>query len=95
MIEFSVNGDVEIGNYTLVDNNAGINVDRVRNIGTQIIGEEGLTPLFKAKGIKKRLFRSPTFRRRGSHQQSGNVGKGVKNDRDSVFFGIVDYDNFG
>jgi hypothetical protein len=94
LIEFAVNGNIELGDYTLVDGNAGIRVARVRNIGTQIVAEGGLTPLFKAKGIKERLLRSPTFDRRGGRKQSSALGEAPGKEHGSIFLGDVDYDNY-
>jgi hypothetical protein len=94
LIEFAVNGDIELGDYTLVDANAGIRVARVRNIGTRIVAERGLTPLFKAKGIKKRFLRSPTVDRRGGRKRSSELGDAFGEERGAVFFGDVDYDNY-
>jgi hypothetical protein len=93
LIEFAVSGNIELGDYTLVDADAGIRVDRASSIGTQIVAEGGLTPLFKAKGVKKRLLRSPTVDRRGDKQVISPEKTG--NDMPKpVFFGSVDYDNY-
>jgi hypothetical protein len=94
LIEFAVNGDIKLGDYTLVDANAGIRVAHVRNIGAQVVAERGLTPLFKAKGIKKRLLRSPTFDRRGKRKRSSELGDAVGEGRGAVFCGEVDYVNY-
>jgi hypothetical protein len=75
VIEFAVTGEVKLGNHTLVDADAGLRVARVRNIGTQILAEGELTPLFKAKGIKKRLLRSPAFERRGLRLRRGGAAR--------------------
>jgi hypothetical protein len=93
-IEFAVNGNVKLSDFTLVAANAGLQVARATNIGTQIVAACGLTPLFKAKAIKKRLLRSPTFDRRGGSTQSAPTGLTSRTGAGSVFLGDVDYDNY-
>jgi hypothetical protein len=94
LIELAIKGDIKPGYYTLVDANAGISVSRVHNIGTQVVAERELTPLFKAKGIKKRLLRSPIFDRRGGSNRSSQQDGISDEERRPVFVGDVDYDNY-
>jgi hypothetical protein len=48
----------------LADANASLSVTRASGIGTRVVAAEGLTPLFKVAGVKRRLFRDDEFARR-------------------------------
>lgn len=66
-VEISVTGSLTPGGLALADINAGLRPKHSRNMHTQIIATGGLTPLFKARRVKKtRLgFGEPVFRRGG------------------------------
>lgn len=51
-IELSVSGKVAPGAVSLADVSAGLQVAFSRDMNTTLISQEGLTPLFKARGIK-------------------------------------------
>jgi hypothetical protein len=87
-IEFKTQANVHLSEYSLVDADVKLQVARSRNIGTQVVAEGELTPLFKAKGVRRRLLRPPDFRTRGAPAPiSGTQSR-------PVFFGDVDYDHF-
>jgi hypothetical protein len=50
---------------SLASADASATVSYAAGIGTRIVAAKGLTPLFKAAGIKRRLIRGNTFTRRG------------------------------
>lgn len=67
---------------------SSLEVVRSQDIAAQIIARDGLTPLFRAKGIRKRLVGKATFRRRGDDGRSGP-------EQTSAFrLGEVDYEHF-
>jgi hypothetical protein len=55
-IDLSVQGGAAAGIPVLADANAGLAVTRAVGIGTRIIASQGLTPLFKARGVKQTWF---------------------------------------
>jgi hypothetical protein len=80
--EFSAAGALESGLTSLVDARMDIRLARSRNIGTQVLAEKNLTPLFRACGLFKPLLRRRTFGpTRGAAPPP-------------LQFGAVDYDSF-
>ena len=71
--EFNVAANVSLADVSLTDVDAGIKLAGSRHVGTQIVAEASLTPLFKAKGVCKPLFRPPDFKRRGRHRSPAPV----------------------
>jgi hypothetical protein len=65
-VVFKIKGDVELGPLSLAAADVGLRVSRSRNIGTQIVADGGLTPLFKAHGVRKRWLRPVQLARRGT-----------------------------
>jgi hypothetical protein len=69
LISNSQNGRIELGVAAkspgsvpaLATIDASATVTRAVGIGTRIVGQSGLTPLFKVAGIKRRIFGSDTF----------------------------------
>jgi hypothetical protein len=51
-IELSASGAVAAGSISLADASAGLQVAFARDMATSIICQSGLTPLFKARGVK-------------------------------------------
>lgn len=93
MIELRASATFGTGTASLADASAGLKVGRSRDIGTQIIAECELTPLFKAYGLKRRLLRRPklaqrstTFTRTAPPLEDEPMG--------DVVFGEVDYSDF-
>jgi hypothetical protein len=81
-------GDIELGSLSLAAADARLRVSRSRNIGTQIVAEGGLTPLFKAHGVRKRWLRPLELARRGKNPPpAAPEGAGVILDE-------VDYEDF-
>jgi hypothetical protein len=64
-VELVAEGNAGIDQFKLADLNAGLKVARSSNIGTTIVAQASLTPLFRACGIKRRLFRRPQYTQRG------------------------------
>lgn len=81
--EFSASGEVDVGVTSLVDAKADLRLARATNIGTQIVAEKNLTPLFRAYGVVKPLLRRRTF---GPTRGSATAAP--------LQFGAVDYDWF-
>jgi hypothetical protein len=74
-IEFATKSAVGFSELKIADATLGLHVVSSSKIGTKILAAEGLTPLFKASGIKRRLLRKPKFTRRDESQdQKGGAG---------------------
>jgi hypothetical protein len=58
-IDLAIKAQASANKATLLDTEAKIDVARASGIGTRIVAAAGLTPLFKANGIKKIPFRDP------------------------------------
>jgi hypothetical protein len=68
-MEFTIDASLNPGSAVQIATlGGGLKVARSSNVGTKIIGTKGLTPLFKALGIKKRFMRKPEAGRRGEHR---------------------------
>lgn len=96
-IEFAVNSAVGLSELKIADANVDFRVVNSSKIGTKILASEGLTPLFKASGIKKRVLRKPTFTRRGESQNlgSGERLSSTENSANAVArFSEITYDDF-
>ena len=85
---FKTKGDVELGPLSLAAAEIGLHVSSSRNIGTQIVGEGGLTPLFKAHGVRKRWLQPPQLARRGTRPPPATPEGG------SAILDEVDYEDF-
>lgn len=59
--EFSLDADVELQSTSLVNAKAQVRLLHAKNIGTQIVAQRGLTPLFKAQGVVRHLIRRRSF----------------------------------
>ena len=80
--EFSVKADLNLQSTSLANADTNVRLLRAKNIGTQIVAQRGLTPLFKAQGVVRRLIRPPSFGpQRGLAKSAGQ-------------FGALDYDDF-
>jgi len=64
-VEISVTGSVTPGGLNLADINAGLRLEHSRNMHTRIIATGGLTPLFKARCVKKKKLRPGELEFRG------------------------------
>jgi hypothetical protein len=82
--EFKVNGSFL--SASLVSANTDLKLIRSHNIGTQIVMEGGLTPLFKAKGIRRRFLRPPNVVSRGDST--------VCDTGESLILDYVDYQDY-
>ena len=65
-IDLALRGGVGSAMAKLAEANANVTVTRAVGIGTRIVAAAGLTPLFKVAGVKRRIFRSDQFARRGA-----------------------------
>jgi hypothetical protein len=63
-IEVGIKTNLVPDAFALASADVKATVIRSVGIGTRIIGEKGLTPLFRAAGIKRRAFRDSSFTRR-------------------------------
>lgn len=60
--ELSAAGNVTPGGISIADINAGLQIQFASNMHTQIVASKGLTPLFKARSVKKPIFGPAVFR---------------------------------
>lgn len=70
-IDLSVKGDVGPSVAKLASANASYSIRKSSSIGTQIIGQRGATPLFKARGVKTSPlpWRGPVFQEKATDSQ--------------------------
>lgn len=83
-IDLRAKGQASAGAIDLADVNAEFQIAKKSKIATNIIASEGLTPLFKASGFKKRFFGGGLY---------WDLGEEL-NKKDNVKFGRVDYADF-
>jgi hypothetical protein len=60
-IELKANGGLDAGAARLSNLGGNLEARHESNVATKIIATRGLTPLYRASGIKRRWFRGPTF----------------------------------
>lgn len=89
-VVFSAAAGVELGPLSIASTEVGLRVSSYRNIGTRIVAEGGLTPLFRAHGIRRRWFRPADLTRRGS----GSVAADTTGHGPAVLVDEVDYEDF-
>ncbi|MBT2452773.1 hypothetical protein J7F03_38230 [Streptomyces sp. ISL-43] len=78
------------GVLPLASLSVGLNVIRSKGIGVKVIAPDGLTPLFRASGVRRRLLSGEAFGNRGTAVPP-QVGGGVA---DSVFAELT-YEDLG
>jgi hypothetical protein len=61
-IELSARGSLDTGGVSIADLDAGFKIAHLRGMHTRIVASDGLTPLFRAKRLRSRLFAGPVFR---------------------------------
>lgn len=90
VIEFKTESNLKLDLFELVNPKVGLEIVKSNNICFKIIAENGLTPLFKAKGIKRKFFsRGSEFCRKKMD------GIGDKHEaKDEILFTEVDYNDF-
>jgi hypothetical protein len=64
-IELSADASAGAGIGDIFSGSAGLRALRAQNMALQVVAEGGLTPLFRAWGIKRRFLGRPTLVRRG------------------------------
>ncbi|MBV9773869.1 MAG: hypothetical protein JO040_07960, partial [Gemmatimonadetes bacterium] len=69
-IELSARGNLNAGNISIADLDAGFEVAHFRGMHTRIVASEGLTPLFRAKRLRNRFFDRPVFRGGGPESRA-------------------------
>jgi hypothetical protein len=74
----------------LASASAGLRVVSAKGIGVKVIAPDGLTPLFRASGVRRRLLGGPTFRSRG-----GSVASGDAAAADAFVFAELTYEDVG
>lgn len=61
-IDLLAKGKLQAATFNLADAAGELEIHGERNIGWRTVAAAGLTPLFRAAGVKKRLLRESTFR---------------------------------
>jgi len=64
-IELKANANLNAKNLDIADAKFEFSATFHKGLDTKIIAQTGLTPLFKVKGIKTRIFMPPVFKERG------------------------------
>ena len=73
----------------LASASAALNVVSAKGIGVKVIAPDGLTPLFRASGVRRRLLGGETFGTRGGSSAPGAVAA------DSFVFAELTYEDVG
>jgi hypothetical protein len=60
-IDFKAKGAINPGGVRLSRLSSAFEEKHSSNVGFKVIGNSGLTPLYRASGIKRRIFRAPGF----------------------------------
>ncbi|MDP9120093.1 MAG: hypothetical protein M3O15_01800 [Acidobacteriota bacterium] len=82
-IDLFARGKVQAATFNLADADAKLEIHSERNIGWRTVATAGMTPLFRAAGVKKRLLRPDVFR---DHSFAASP--------EAAVFGEVDYEDF-
>jgi len=85
-IDLRASADVSLGEHSLADADAGLEIVSSRGVATRIVGEGGLTPLFQAIGVKKPFLR-------GARVTTRSLDDPAPADDENVL-GDVGYDTF-
>jgi hypothetical protein len=95
-VEFRTKAGIPLGPQSLVDAEAGLNLARSHGLALQIVTEGDLTPLFRARGIKRRLLQRPVFRRIGGARETHDdaVPASPAPPPTESEFAEMDYDDF-
>lgn len=99
-VSLEAKGDVE--KIDLADASLGLSVKRVRNVGYEVIAEEGMTPLLGLSGIRRRFpFIRSRFKSYNVELYSSgmidamNVSEDIETegDADDLYFGQITYED--
>jgi hypothetical protein len=92
-IELKANANINAANLDIADAKFEFGATFYRGIDTKIIAQSGLTPLFKVKGIKTRIFLPPIFRERGLKAFDLLTADTATNEhKEDIYFGYVSND---
>lgn len=93
-IELKANADIGAANFDIANGKFEFSPQFSRGLETKIISAEGLTPLFKAMGLKTRLLAPPIFKTQAFQPLDTVTPDSAKNEhRDTLYFGeITDLD---
>ena len=91
-IELSAETTAAAGSANLVSGSVRLRPLKAHNMALQIVAQGGLTPLFRAWGIKRRFLQQPTFVRRG--QGTGFWNQSEQDRHPDGYFEDVDYAYF-
>lgn len=72
-VELTAEGKLQTGSLDLTGLSAKLSLQKADNVAFHLIGERGLTPLFRAHGLKKPLFRPERLTARGGEPEE-NAG---------------------
>lgn len=93
-IELKAKGEVKASNIDIADADLGLEIAYSKDLSTNIIAESSLTPLFRAKSVKGRLFGSPLFTQKSIRSIDLITPEKAKNDESLIFFGEAEYDDY-
>ncbi|MEB2777467.1 hypothetical protein SYJ56_19285 [Algoriphagus sp. D3-2-R+10] len=91
-IELKAKGKVEAAKLDIADAKLGFELTFSKDLSTKIIGEESLTPLFKASKVNSSLFNPPIFRMNKIKSMDLMTPDKAKSNEELLYFGEVDYD---
>lgn len=92
-IELKANANINSTRLDIADAKFEFGALFSRGLETKIIGQSGLTPLFKLKGIKTRIFLPPIFKERGIKAFDLLTAETAKNEhKEDIYFGYISED---
>ena len=91
-IELRANADVQFANLSLANSQAGLEVSHSSKVGFSTVATDGLTPLFRACGMKRRLFGRRKFRSRGD-RAGGPTARAGQQTEGQISFGAITPDD--
>jgi hypothetical protein len=95
-IKLLANGNINAAKIDLADLSLKLRVLSEKNIAAQIVAQQGLTPLFKASGLKKNILNHATWEEKRFNAKEANDPKKVLPEAISkeIIFGQVEYEDF-
>lgn len=89
-IELKANANIEATKLDIADAKFEFGATFYKGLDTKIIAQTGLSPLFKVKGLKTRIFLPPIFKERGLEAFDLVTPDTAKNQhKEEIYFGYI------
>lgn len=91
-IELKAKGEIKAAKLDIADAALGFELTFSKDLSTKIIGEESLTPLFKASKVNSRLFNPPIFKINKVRSMDLMTPDKAKSNEELLYFGEADFE---